>query len=256
MEQQLLGAGLAGRAVMVTGAAGGIGAASARAVARAGGVVWAVDLPGERLDDTVASLPGDGHRAVPLDLSDTEAIEPRVRELVAASDEPFWGLAHAAAYLRRKDFHEVTVSDWDAQVDVNLKATFFLDRAVGDALVAAGRGGRIINFTSAAWMTGALVGSDVYVATKGGVVSLTKGFVRRYGPDGITVNVIAPGQVDTAMQRADNSEEWMAAAAQATPLRRMGTADELANVVLFLLSDNASFVSGATLNVSGGALLY
>lgn len=256
MQQRLLGEGLAGRAVIVTGAAGGIGGATATAVAEAGARVWALDLPGRALDAAVAALPGAGHRAVGLDLSDTGAIEPTVRELVADSEDPFWGLVHAAAYLRRKDYSEVTVEDWDAQVDVNLKATFFLNRVVGDQLVAGGIGGRIVNFASVAWMTGALVGSDVYVATKGGVVSMTKGFVKRLGPAGITVNVIAPGQVDTAMQRVDNTDTWMAAAAEGTPLRRMGTPEELANVALFLLSDNASFISGTTLNVSGGALLY
>lgn len=256
MTQRLLGEGLSGRAVIVTGAAGGIGGATAVAAAEAGAVVWALDLPGDALESAVANLPGSGHRAVGLDLSDAESIEPCIRELVRGSDAPFWGLVHAAAYLRRKEFLDVTVADWDAQVDVNLKGTFFLNRAVGELLVDGGIGGRIINFSSVAWMTGALVGSDVYVATKGGVVSLTKGFVRRYGPAGITVNVIAPGQVDTAMQRVDNSDAWMAAAAEATPLRRMGRPDELASVALFLLSDNASFVSGATLNVSGGSLLY
>ncbi|MGX5682797.1 SDR family NAD(P)-dependent oxidoreductase [Schumannella luteola] len=256
MQQRLLGEGLEGRIVIVTGAAGGIGGATAVAAAESGAIVWALDLPGEALESAVAALPGEGHRAVGLDLSDTEAIEPAIRDLVASTDAPLWGLVHAAAYLRRKDYTEVTVADWDIQVDVNIKATFFLNRVVGDLLVEGGIGGRIINFTSVAWMTGALVGSDVYVATKGAVVSMTKGFVKRLGPAGITVNVIAPGQVDTAMQRVDNTDAWMAAAAEGTPLRRMGRPDELASVALFLLSDNASFVSGTTLNVSGGALLY
>lgn len=256
MTGRLLGAGLEGRVVIVTGAAGGIGGRTAQAAAEFGARVWAVDLPGAALDTVVASLPGAGHRAVGMDLSDTEAIEPAVRALAAESTAPIWGLVHAAAFLRRKDPAEVTVADWDVQIDVNLKATFFLNRVVGDLLVAGGIGGRIVNFSSVAWMTGPLVGSDVYVATKGAVVSLTKGFVRRLGPAGITVNVIAPGQIDTAMQRVDNTEAWMATAAEGTPLKRMGTPEEVADVAIFLLSDHASFISGATLNVSGGALLY
>lgn len=251
-----LGEGLAGRAVIVTGAAGGIGGRVAARVAESGGIVWAVDLPGDALDSFVAGLPGEGHLAVGLNLADAAAIETMVRGLAADSTAPLWGLVHAAALLRRKDPAEVTVDDWDAQVDVNLKGTFFLNRVVGDLLVAGGIGGRIVNFTSVAWMTGPMVGSDVYVATKGAVVSLTKGFVRRLGPSNITVNVIAPGQIDTPMQRVDNTEAWMAAAAEGTPLRRMGRPEEVADVAVFLLSDSASFVSGATINVSGGALMY
>lgn len=256
MNQRLLGAGLEGRVVIVTGAAGGIGGRTAQTVAECGGIVWAIDLPGDALDSFVASLPGSGHRAVGMNLADVESIEPSIRALAAESQAPLWGLVHAAAYLRRKDAADVTVEDWDAQIDVNLKATFFLNRVVGDLLVAGGMGGRIINFSSVAWMTGPLVGSDVYVATKGAIVSLTKGFVRRLGPSGITVNVIAPGQIDTAMQRVDNTDAWMAKAAEGTPLRRMGRPEEVADVAIFLLSDHASFISGTTLNVSGGALLY
>ena len=249
-----LGAGISGKQVVVTGAASGIGGAVAEMVAAVGGLVVAIDLPGTRLDHRVAGLAGTGHRALPIDLARADAIEPAIR--AAVDGDRIWGLVHAAAYLRRRDPAEVTVSDWDAQVDVNLKATFFLNRVVGDLLVAAGRGGRIVNFTSAAWMMGPLNGSDVYVATKGGVVSLAKGFVRRLGPSGITVNVISPGQIDTDMQRRDNSPEMMEAAIAACPLRRMGRPEEVAGVALFLLSEHAGFVSGATLNVSGGTLLY
>ena len=256
MTARLLGAGLEGRVTIVTGAAGGIGGATARTIAECGGIVWAVDLASDRLTEFVADLPGEGHLAVGMDLSDSDSIEPTIRALVEECTAPLWGLVHAAAFLRRKDPAEVTSQDWDDQVAVNLKGTFFINRAVGDLLGAGGIGGRIVNFSSVAWMTGPLVGSDVYVATKGAVVSLTKGFVRRLGPAGITVNVIAPGQIDTAMQRVDNTDAWMAAAAENTPLRRMGLPQEIADVAVFLLSDNASFISGATLNVSGGALLY
>lgn len=251
-----LGAGLEGRAVIVTGAAGGIGGEAARLIAECGGIVWALDLPGERLDQFVANLPGAGHVALGMNLGDTETIEPTIRDLAASSEVPLWGVIHAAALLRRKDPADVTVDDWDAQVDVNLKGTFYLNRVVGDLLVDGGIGGRIVNFSSVAWMTGPMVGSDVYVATKGAVVSLTKGFARRLAEHGITANVIAPGQIDTAMQRVDNTEAWMSAAAAGAPMKRMGLPEEVANVAVFLVSDNASFVSGATINVSGASLMY
>jgi len=99
-------------------------------------------------------------------------------------------------------------------------------------------------------------GSDAYVAAKGGVVSMSRGFAHHYGPHGIRVNVIALGQINTPMQHVDNTPEIVASAAAACPLRRMGKPEELARVAVFLASDHASFINGATLNVSGGLLMY
>ena len=152
--------------------------------------------------------------------------------------------------------HEVTEADWDLQLDVNLKATFFLDRAVGETLIAGGGGGRIINFTSGSFLIGPMSGSDAYVAAKGGVVSMTRGFARSYGPHGILVNAISPGQIDTPMQLIDNPPEVVEAGITACPLGRMGRPEEVAAVVLFLASTHASFVNGATINVSGGSIMY
>ena len=250
-----LGAGLEGAAVIVTGAAGGIGRAVAVGLADAGARVWALDRPGAALGDVVAALPGEGHRAVALDLADADAIAPAV-ERIADESGGLWALVHAAASLRREAVAEVTPQSWDAQHDVNLRGTFFLVRAVGDALVAGQRGGRIVTFSSIAWQTGPILGSDAYVASKAGVVALTRGFARSLGPAGITVNCIAPGQIDTPMQRADNTDATMSATAAACPLGRMGTPEEVAAVSTFLVSSHASFVSGATINVSGGLLMY
>lgn len=256
MTGPVLGRGLADRTVVVTGAAGGIGGRVAHALAECGARVVASDLPSEALDRAVRALPGrDDHLALPLNLAQTEEIEPALRTAVDRTGD-LWGLVHAAAYLQRQPVAEVTSRSWDAQVDVNLKATFFLTRAAGDLLVAAGRGGRIITFSSVAWMTGPLHDSDAYVAAKGGVVSLSRGFARRLGPSGITVNVVAPGQIETAMQASGNTAAQMAATAAGCPLGRQGTPDEVAAVAVFLASEHASFISGATINVSGGLLMY
>ena len=103
---------------------------------------------------------------------------------------------------------------------------------------------------------GPLYGSDAYVAAKGGVVSMNRGFARQFGKYGIRINVIAPGQINTPMQHLDNDPAVVAAAAASCPLGRMGEPDELARVAVFIASDQASFVHGATINVSGGILLY
>ncbi len=250
-----LGAGLEGRGVIVTGGARGVGAATARAMAAAGARVAAVDLNSAGLAKVVAGLDGAGHRAITFDLRQVEAIS----DLVAGIVEDFgdlWALAHVAALLRRQDPDDVTPEDWDAQNDVNLKATFFLNRAVGNAMVEAGGGGRIINFSSGGWWNGPVFGSDAYLAGKAGVITLSRGFARRYGPHGILVNAIAPGQIDTPMQHEDIPTEIVEASTAACPVRRIGQPEELAAVVVFLASIHASFVNGATLNVSGGSLIY
>jgi NAD(P)-dependent dehydrogenase (short-subunit alcohol dehydrogenase family) len=252
----LLGAGLEGRGVLVTGGASGIGRATVEAMADAGARVAVLDRNAEGVAATIAGLgEPDRHMAVPYDLSDVAglpAMVARVRDELG----DLWALAHVASFLRRQPLDEVTEDDWDRQHDVNLKASFFLNRAVGQSLIAAGGGGRIVNFTSAAFLTGALSGSDAYVASKGGVVTMTRSFARAYGQHGILVNCVSPGQIDTPMQHTDNPPEIVQAAMQACPLRRMGQPSELAAVVVFLVSTNSSFVHGATINVSGGSSLY
>jgi NAD(P)-dependent dehydrogenase (short-subunit alcohol dehydrogenase family) len=225
-------------------------------MAAAGARVAVLDRDADGISATISTLgEPSAHLAVPFDLSNIAAI-PEMVDRVQAELGDLWALAHVASVLRRQPLDEVTEADWDFQHDVNLKATFFLNRAVGQVLVAAGGGGRIINFTSAAFLTGALSGSDAYVASKGGVVSMTRSFAKAYGPYGILVNCVSPGQIDTPMQHVDNPPEVVEAAMRSCPLRRMGQPDELAAVVVFLASSNASFVHGATINVSGGSSLY
>lgn len=256
MTSPALGAGLEGESIIVTGASGGIGREVAICLAEAGARVCAIDLAGRDIDAVAQALPGrDDHLGMELDLRDTAAIDPAIAKALSLLGG-VWALVHAAAFLRREAPAAVTEESWDAQLDVNLKATFWLNRAVGDALAAQGRGGRIINFTSAAWLTGPMIDSDVYAASKGGVVTMTRGFARRLGPHAITVNAISPGQISTPLQSQENTPEAMAAVAANCPLGRMGSASEVAAVAVFLASAHASFISGATINVSGGLVMY
>lgn len=251
-----LGAGLSGRGVIVTGAASGVGRATARAFAAAGARVALVDRDEAGLDATLDGIAGpERHRPFVFDLRNTGDISGLVAD-AARHLGNLWALAHIAAVLKRQPLEDVTEADWDLQLDVNLKAAFFLDRAVGEALIAAGDGGRIINFTSGSFLIGPMSGSDAYVAAKGGIVSMTRGFARSYGPHGILVNAVSPGQIDTPMQHVDNPPEVVAAGIRACPLGRMGRPDEVAAVVVFLASRHASFVNGATINVSGGSIMY
>ena len=251
-----VGAGLEGRGVIVTGAAGGMGRPVVDAFASTGARVMAVDLHQAAVDELVAGLDGDGHIAVGADLTDIDGHDALVARARSELGNVFV-LAHLAAVLRRRDsIDQVTEADWDFQVDTNLKAGFFLCRAAADAMKDQGEGGRIVAFTSQGWWTGGFGGSVVYSASKGGIVSMVRGLARTYGPDQITVNAVSPGMVDTPMLMDGLQPEVLESLRTATPLGRVADPAELAGTVVFLASDHASFISGATINVSGAMLMY
>jgi NAD(P)-dependent dehydrogenase (short-subunit alcohol dehydrogenase family) len=251
-----VGAGLEGKGVILTGATGGIGAAVARGFAAAGARVMAVDLDQGRVDDLVASLEGSGHVGVAADLRDLGTHDPLVARAVAELGG-LYVLANLAAVLRRRgSLDEVTEEDWDLQHDVNLKSAFFLSRAAGTAMIAAGQGGRIVLFSSQGWWTGGFGGSVAYASTKGGVTTMCRGLARTFGPHRITVNCVSPGQVHTPMLMTGLAPEIYESMKKQTPLGYVAEPEELAGPVVFLASDHAKYITGATLNVSGGFLMY
>ena len=250
-----LGAGLEGRVVLVTGAAGGIGREVVAGLAAAGAQVVAADRHDAALADALSTVSAPTVRRAEVDLADLGAHAG----LIAYAQEsgPLYGLVHCAAVLRRRaQVADITEDDWDAQVDVNLKGTFFLCRAAADAMRTAGHGGRVVTFSSQGWWTGGFGGSVVYATTKGGVVSMTRGLARAYGPAGITVNAVAPGQARTSMLLHDLDERVLATMTEQTPLGRIAEPAEVAAAAIFLVSTHASFITGTTLNVSGGFLMY
>jgi NAD(P)-dependent dehydrogenase (short-subunit alcohol dehydrogenase family) len=242
--------------VVVTGAAGGIGTATCRRLARDGLKIWAVDRDEEGLAKLLAELSGSGHRSTALDLGNLASQDSLIRDIDAAGVR-LLGLIHLAAVLRRRaSIDEVTEEDWDLQIDINLKATFFLDRAIAQLLIKQGSGGAIVNFTSQSWCSGGFGGSVVYAASKGGIVSMCRGLARSLAPHQIRVNTLAPGFVDTAMMRSGLSEEELAAQVAQVPLGRLASPEEVADTAVFLISNDARYITGVTLNVTGGQLMY
>lgn len=247
--------GLVDRVVIVTGAGGGIGRAVCEALDQAGARIFAVDVSPEAVDRALDGLSGTGHAGGAYDLGDL-ATHDEILSRARAGGQ-LAALAHLAAVLRRQaTVDDVTEEDWDAQLDVNLKATFFLNRATQRAFVAQGTGGSIVNFASQGWWTGGFGGSVVYSASKGGIVSMSRGLARSFAPSGVRVNVVSPGAVDTPMLRGGMSDEALESFVSMIPLGRLADPSELAGSVLFLASDASSYITGALINVSGGQLMY
>ena len=252
-----LGPSISGSSVIVTGAGGGIGSAVVRGFAALGARVAIVDIDESRSIEVANSLEDPArHRTMGVDLADIATHQ----DLVDGVADEFGGvdtLVHLAAVLRRRDsLDDITEDDWDAQIDTNLKATFFLGRTVAQQMQRQARGGSIINFTSQGWWTGGFGGSVAYAASKGGIVSVSRGMARTLAPDRITVNTIAPGAVDTPMMRSGLSDEQLEQHVAPIPMGRMATPDEMVGAVLYLASGLARYVTGATINTTGGWLMY
>ncbi len=245
---------LAGKSVVVTGASGGIGKAVCIGFAQIGAHVLAIDIPGSAVKDTVANLPGNNHKALELDINDLTAHDNIFSQ--AQGLAPLAAFVNCAAFLKRVDtVNDVSELDWDQQLDTNLKAAFYLNRSAFNSFKTHNQRGAIVNFSSQGWWSGGFGGSVVYAASKGGVVTMTRGLARSFAPHNVRVNVIAPGGVNTAMM-SNQTPEALKSFISMIPLGRLAEPEELVDAVLFLASDSASYITGATLNISGGQLMY
>ena len=243
-----------GRAVLVTGAAGGIGSAVAQLLSELGANLVLTDLAGPGLSAVAQQLPGPGsHVAIPCDLADPGSIQT----LVDGAESTLGridALVHAGAVMKRQPLDDVTLGDFDLMAHVNMAGPLFLGRAVARVMRRQG-GGRMVFFSSQGAFTGGYAGSAVYAMTKAGVVALVKSLTREYAVDGIAVNAVSPGAVDTPMLREGVAEDVLDRFRGMIPLGRFATTEEVARATVFLISDWASYVAGHTLDVNGGQLM-
>jgi 2-hydroxycyclohexanecarboxyl-CoA dehydrogenase len=233
------------RRAFLTGGARGIGAAIARKLAADGVEVLIADLDVAAAESVAAEI---GGRAVHLDVSDVGRVQAAVMKR-----GPFEILVNNAGIDQHAFFTQTTVEEWRKLIAVNLEAVLATTHAALPAMQAAGFG-RIVNIASEAGRQGSR-GAAVYAATKGGVIAFTKSIARENGTKGITANVVAPGPIDTPLTQAavaKGGDKLMRAMTAATLVGRLGTPDEVAAAVAFLISDAAGFITGETLGVSGG----
>jgi NAD(P)-dependent dehydrogenase (short-subunit alcohol dehydrogenase family) len=243
---------VAGKTAIVTGAAGGIGRATAALLAARGARVLAAGLQPEGLRETVDAIARAGGEAlaVDADVSDPAAIEA----LAARAQEAFGGadiLVNNAAIYPLGPWHEADAAQWDAVFATNVRGYFLLAKAVRPQMLARG-GGSIVNLASVTFYWGeALLVS--YVASKGAVIGFTRALAREAGPEGIRVNAVAPGAFPTAATaiHADQDALWEGVLASQS-LKRRGEVEDVARAIAFFAGDDSRFVTGQTLLVDGG----
>ncbi len=246
--------GLHGKRVILTGGASGIGRAAALRLANEGCILAIFDLNEAGATETAEQCPDqDAVRAFRVDITH----EAEVRAAVAAFEKEFGpaeGLANIAGWDRPIRFLDTDRAFWDKVIQINLYGPLIMHHVVARGM-AERRAGRVVNVASDAGRVGSS-GEAVYSACKGGLIAFTKTLARELAGRGVTLNVLCPGPTDTPLfdefRQAPGGDKLGDALARAIPLRRLGQPDDYPGVIAFLLSDDAAYMTGQTISVSGG----
>ena len=232
------------KVALITGAAQGMGAACAKFLEGEGAIVSCFD---------VQPSSSGGTNYYTGDVTCSSDIGSSVSQIVSQ-----YGrldiLIHAAGVLKPTGIFDMSEEEWDWVIDVNLKGAFLTSRAVAPIMRDQGYG-RIIHFSSTAGKTISTIGGCHYTSAKHGVLGLTRALAKELAPFGITVNAVCPGLIDTEMVRDTISRETVKNFEKSFPISRLGSPGEVASLVGFLLSDNASYITGAAIDINGGDFL-
>ncbi len=241
---------LEGQVTLVTGASRGIGAAIAESLASAGATVIGTATSDQGAEQISKTLGSPGRGAV-LDISNDESVQALIAEIQANEGSPTI-VVNNAGITRDNLLLRMKAEEWDSVLSTNLSGVFRVCKATLRGMMKA-KGGRIINIASVIGLTGN-PGQANYAAAKAGIIGFSKSLAREVGSRNITVNVIAPGFIDTDMTRV-LSDEQRAAMLSQVPLGRLGDAQDIADSVVFLASEAAAYITGETLHVNGGMLM-
>lgn len=231
------------RPIIVTGGVGGIGSAIVERLLKLGHPVGVFDLSAE-------AGTSNGLTGYRLDISDRESVAGAVADFEGVAGTPY-GLVNNAGWDKAVPFVDSGPELWDRLIDINLKGPINVTHAVLQRLVPAGRG-RVVSIASDAGRVGSS-GESVYSACKGGMIALMKTLAREHARQGITFNSVCPGPTDTPLLHSiDESGKLVHALERAIPMRRLGQPEDYPGIVALLLSDDASYITGQTVSVSGG----
>jgi 3-oxoacyl-[acyl-carrier protein] reductase len=247
---------LSGRVVVVTGAAQGIGAVTARAFAEQKASVALLDIDGAGAKKVADAITGRGGRAIAIHVDVTD--EKSVERAIAGVTSELGGLDVlvncAGGYGRLATVEDMPVEEWDHTVALNLRSVFLVSRAAIPHLKRS-RAGRIINVSSISGRQVTVASSPAYGSAKAAVIQLTRFLAQQLGPDGITANAIAPITTLTPRVAALRTEAELERIASLVPLKRLAEPEDHAQAMLFLASDAASYLNGITLDVNGGRIM-
>lgn len=243
-----------GRSIIVTGAGQGMGRAIAERFARDGGSVLAADQNADTVAAVAAAMTAEGHRVVGMQVNVADPAQ--VKAMVARAVAEFGGvdvLVNNAGILRSTKIVSITPEEWDLVMDVNVKGVFLCTQAVHDEMVKRG-GGRIVHMASLAGRATSTLGGAHYSTSKAAVLGFMRHTAREWARDGITSNAVAPGMVDTPMGRSVDDAR-LAEIIKSIPLGRLAAPEEVASLVCFLASDEAAYITGASVDIHGGELI-
>lgn len=248
---------LKGKVALVTGASSGIGQATALALGECGASVCINFHRNEAgAEEARNKIVASGGSAVSVraNVSRSADVEALIRRTIEEFGPIDILVNNAGSLLERLRILEMTEENWDEVIDLNLKSAFLCSKAVAASMMERKRGA-IINVASIAGRNGGALGSIHYSTAKGGLITFTKGLAKELAPYGVRVNGISPGVVNTSFHERFSTAEMMKAYINMIPLGRVGTPAEVAKVVVFLASEDASFVAGETIEINGGMLM-